>query len=79
MKEDEVSDTHGINPYAAKSDSLPQDITQSPADAVPAGTLAEILAWVGSDPDRAEKALAAERAGHGRKTLISRLEGLSEQ
>lgn len=31
-------------------------------DAVPQGTVAEILAWVGEDKDKAAKALAAEQA-----------------
>ena len=41
---------------------------------VPEGTATEVLDWVGDDPDRAQQALDAERAGKNRSTLISQLE-----
>jgi hypothetical protein len=40
---------------------------------VPDGSVAEVLEWVGDDPDRRAAALAAEKAGKGRKTLIKAL------
>jgi|SRR5262245_24273729 len=47
--------------------------------AVPAGTIAEVLAWVGDDPARAQQALDAELAGQNRSTLISQLEAIASQ
>lgn len=44
---------------------------------VPEGTVADVLAWVGDDPDRARQALAAEQDGQQRSTLITRLEELA--
>ena len=44
--------------------------------AVPTGTIAEILAWVGVDHDRAVRALAVEAVGHKRKSLIKALTAL---
>lgn len=46
-------------------------------DAVPAGTVEEILAWVGDNRDRAGRALEAEWAGKNRPSLIAQLERLS--
>jgi hypothetical protein len=46
-------------------------------DTQPAGTVAEVLAWVGDDPERAAQALQAERDGQQRSTLIARLEELT--
>jgi hypothetical protein len=39
--------------------------------------VAEVLAWVGDDPERAAQALQAERDGQQRSTLIARLEELT--
>jgi anti-sigma factor ChrR (cupin superfamily) len=48
-------------------------------DAVPAGTIDEILAWVGNDTDRAGRALDAEQAARSpRKTLVTTLTELVE-
>ena len=44
---------------------------------VPEGTAAEVLAWVGDDPARAQAALEAEEAGQQRSTLISKLETIA--
>ena len=41
-----------------------------------AGTVAEVLEWVGNDPERAQAALDAEREGAQRSTLIAQLESL---
>lgn len=43
-------------------------------DAVPAGTVEEILAWVGDNEDRAARALETERAGKNRASLVAQLE-----
>jgi hypothetical protein len=47
------------------------------ATAVPDGTIDEVLAWVGNDPQRARLALQAEQHGRQRVTLIDRLDGLA--
>jgi hypothetical protein len=41
----------------------------------PEGTIEEVKAWVGDDPDRAQQALDAEEAGQQRQTLMAWLEG----
>lgn len=40
---------------------------------VPDGSVAQVLAWVGNNPDRRLAALEAERDGKGRVTLIAAL------
>jgi hypothetical protein len=45
-----------------------------PREEPPTGTVAEVLAWVGDDPRRAQLALEAEQAGQQRSTLIAQLE-----
>lgn len=45
-------------------------------EAVPSGTVAEVLSWVGEDHDRAVRALAAEEAGHNRKSLVKSLSAI---
>ena len=52
---------------------------QSPArfqeqGAVPDGTIAEVLEWVGDDDGRRQAALDAEKAGKQRATLIEKLD-----
>jgi len=48
-------------------------------EAVPTGTAAEVVAWVGNDRDRAQRALAAEKAAEKpRTTLIDQLAKLAE-
>jgi hypothetical protein len=44
------------------------------AERPPEGTVADVLAWVGGDPERARRALAAEQKGKRRATLIADLE-----
>jgi len=48
-------------------------------DAVPDGTIAQVLDWVGNDPARAARALEAERARDAadRTTLVAALEKLT--
>lgn len=40
---------------------------------VPTGTVADVLEWVGDDPDRANAALEAEEAGKRRKGILDAL------
>lgn len=47
------------------------------ADTVPAGTIPDVLAWVGNDPARARAALDAERDGANRSSLINQLEPIA--
>lgn len=50
---------------------------EQPADDVPTGTVAEVLAWVDGDPDKAQLALDAEHArALPRVTLVADLEKL---
>jgi hypothetical protein len=44
---------------------------------IPGGTVAEIVDWVGDDPERAQSALDAEYAGANRSTLIAQLEPIA--
>lgn len=73
----------GINPFASKSAVTKKAVkapveaieTDAPTDPqVPAGSVSEILEWVGDNEERAAEALEAEHAGHARKTLIAKLE-----
>lgn len=49
---------------------------ESDEEAVPDGTIDDVMDWVGDDRSRASRALTAERAGQNRTTLISRLEAI---
>jgi hypothetical protein len=42
----------------------------------PEGSVKDVLAWVGDDPEKAQAALDAEKAGEQRSTLISKLENI---
>lgn len=42
-------------------------------DAVPTGTVDEVLAWVGDDRDRAARALEVELSGKNRASLVAAL------
>lgn len=46
---------------------------QVDAEEPPDGTVDEVLEWAGDDPDRRTLALAAEKAGKGRKGIIDAL------
>lgn len=63
-------------PSAALDFTWTAATVQAESGGVPEGTIAEVLAWVGSDPDRAQQALDAERAGQNRSTLITQLQEL---
>ena len=59
----------------AAEDQGPAD---PPAELDIDGTAADVLAWVGEDPERAEEALAAEQAkDKPRSTLVKQLEKLA--
>lgn len=47
-------------------------------DAPPAGTIDEVVAWVGDSPYRAAQALAAEEAGKNRQSLVKTLTAVIE-
>lgn len=47
--------------------------TLTDGDTPPAGTVDEVLAWVGDDPARARLALESEHAGKARTSLMSKL------
>jgi hypothetical protein len=49
------------------------------SDDIPGGTVAEIVDWVGDDPERAQAALDAEYAGANRTTLIAQLEPIAKE
>ncbi|BBC30001.1 hypothetical protein SGFS_012950 [Streptomyces graminofaciens] len=52
---------------------------EPPASLADASTAAEVLAWVGEDPDRAAEALAVEEAAEKpRSTLVKQLKKLAE-
>lgn len=68
------------NPYAPKSKS-PEEaptatVEQEDQLEVPKGTVSEILDWVGDDKERVELAIAAEKDGLHRKSLLASLESL---
>lgn len=61
---------------APKQEASTPIVSAENPDAVPAGTVKEILTWVGEDPERAQKALDEETANEKpRKGLV---ESLSE-
>lgn len=60
-------------PAAPETETEPE----TDPDAVPTGTIDEVLAWVGEDRVRAEQALEAERANQKRTTLVGQLEKLA--
>lgn len=76
------------NPYAPKSKSEPVEV-EAPeveeteeveetnnSEEVPEGTSAEVLEWVGEDPERAKKALEVEEQGEQRIGLSKKLKEL---
>lgn len=46
--------------------------------AIPDGSVSEVLEWVGDDAERASAALKHEEGTRGRKTLVSRLNELTD-
>lgn len=57
---------------------VPQNVPVQPVEAVPEGSIKEVLAWVGDDAEKAQKALEAENNGDKRSSLISKLEALTK-
>lgn len=78
LNEDRVADVvaSGLVTETDGPDEPPAD--EPGQDQVPDGTADEVLAWVGTDKDRAERALAAEQAGKQRKVLVEQLTKLVE-
>lgn len=66
--------------YDGELEQAPEDPEQSADDELDIdGTAADVLAWVGEDPERAEEALEAEQAkDKPRSTLVKQLEKLAE-
>lgn len=62
---------------AAEEIKAPEPVEEpvSP-DEVPEGSAAEVLAWVGEDAERAQRALDAEEAGQQRVGLTKKLKEL---
>lgn len=68
-----------FDPARGASAALPFTFTAAagdPEEQVPEGTITDVLAWVGSDPKRARRALSAEQAGQNRSTLITALQAI---
>ncbi|HEV2778552.1 MAG TPA: hypothetical protein VGX25_04055 [Actinophytocola sp.] len=72
-----------LSPYAGPVPDRPVDVDLDEeglvdGDEVPEGSADVVLAWVGTDPARARRALEAEQAGQQRTTLIAKLEKLAQ-
>lgn len=65
-------------PEVVEQIAEPEIVKAAPVEAVPEGSAAKVLEWVGDSRERASAALAAEEAGQGRKTLVAKLQGLLE-
>lgn len=67
---------HIFDGKVARGQLVPVDgatTTEQLPDATPEGTIAQIMSWVGDNPERAQAALDTECAGQNRKTLIDQL------
>lgn len=70
-KRDNIAPSKATEPLGPTSTVVPQNIAE---DEVPAGTVPEVLSWVGEDPLRAQSALDKElEAEKPRKGLVSSL------
>jgi hypothetical protein len=72
----EFADHLAASGAPVEPETPPAGPEQEPADpdAVPDGTVDEVLAWVGDDPDRAGRALAVEQdRDRPRSTLVDAL------
>lgn len=75
-----VGSTRDRKPAQAKTQDKPEPTTQPVVDpknpdAVPVGTIPEVLTWVGDDKKKAQKALDAENENEKpRKGLVEELE-----
>jgi hypothetical protein len=64
---------------AALLEPAPEESKEPPAELDIDGTAADVLAWVGEDPERAAVALEAEQAKEKpRSTLVKQLEKLAD-
>jgi len=57
----------------ATAPEKPEKAPQTEEQAVPTGSIKEVLVWVGEDATRAKAALDAETSGDKRKTLVKEL------
>lgn len=75
-------DARAWRPAGDESTEEPEGLADDPADdeLSQATTAAEVLEWVGDDPERAVEALEVEQAkDKPRSTLVKQLEKLAEQ
>lgn len=66
--------------FDVASVSVEPEVVETPVvqEAVPEGSIKDVLAWVGDDVDKAKRALAAETEGENRKTLVTKLKELTD-
>lgn len=64
------------NPYAPSVIQAVQKPKVDEVETAPDGSVAEVMAWVGDDADRAKLAYEKETAGNGRKSLLAKLKDL---
>lgn len=72
-----ASDQAPAEPDPDDEDPDDDDEGADDAAAVPDGSVADVLEWVDGDTARAHQALAAERAGKNRSSLVTQLEQLT--
>lgn len=78
-----VEEAQAVEQPAPVVDSFNQPVAEQPVEApqtdvqaVPEGSIKDVLAWVGEDATKAQNALDAEKSGEKRTTLISKLEAI---
>lgn len=69
---------YDVNPGGQRIRRLAAAATSTTAATDTSGTIPEVLDAVGDDPERARGALAAERRGAKRSTLIAKLEAIRD-
>lgn len=84
LDKDRVADVVGlglVEQAEVVDHPAPESSAGEPSEpgAVPDGTIDEVLAWVGDNPERARRALEAEQAAGKRKTLVDQLSKIAEQ
>lgn len=72
----EVAKTPAVDSFDQPVAEKPVEAPVTEEQAVPEGSIKEVLAWVGDDATKAETALSAEQVGEKRTTLISKLSAI---
>jgi len=67
-----------IDKKAEKIEKKAEPVVAAPVVEVPEGTIAEVLAWVDEDAEKAKLALSAENQNAKRKSLIKELKDIIE-